>query len=232
MILHVFDSRVPWSQVDVLVIIDSLARIFDSDAKVRDVIKKLIFTVFNGKWSFGWTSQENPFRRSFSFSAADVLCFIKHAFKPCPFVIDLLISPEFFIALNNLTLMVFKLGSYKYTSTIKPRYFDIHIEALHLSDYHFALHAVNGKIHLCMFANMKWILLVTAVNRTVLSLLCSLLKLSKHYSSVLIVAPRITDIIREYEFWWIGKPLIWNCCEARRYYWQVWIDDTRDSGRL
>ena len=56
--LQVFDSRILRIQVDVLFVIERFARIFDTHAKVRDVVISFIFifTIFNSIGSFDWTS--------------------------------------------------------------------------------------------------------------------------------------------------------------------------------
>ena len=45
-ILQVFDSHVSWIQVDVQLIVYSLARISDTHAKVRAIVIKFVFTIF------------------------------------------------------------------------------------------------------------------------------------------------------------------------------------------
>jgi len=42
MVFQVFDCRVAWSQVDFPLVVDSLARIFDSQPKVFDVVGETI----------------------------------------------------------------------------------------------------------------------------------------------------------------------------------------------
>jgi len=51
-------------------VVYSLTRIFDVDAKVGDVVIKIIFLNFDYIGAFDWTSDEHPPRRSFCLCAA------------------------------------------------------------------------------------------------------------------------------------------------------------------
>ena len=61
---------------------------------------------------------------------------------------------------------------------------DIHIEALHLSEYHFIFYLVNCLGFINETSGLKQIYFIAAVCLTILSHLCSLFKFSKHYSSI------------------------------------------------
>ena len=73
MIFEVFDSCVVWTQENIQLVVDGLARIFHIHAKVRDVVIAVIFTIFNYIGSFDWTSQGYPFRLLISLLAAHLI---------------------------------------------------------------------------------------------------------------------------------------------------------------
>jgi hypothetical protein len=43
-----------------LVVVYSLARVFDMHSKVRDIFLMIVFTVFNTKKALDWTSNKQP----------------------------------------------------------------------------------------------------------------------------------------------------------------------------
>ena len=218
-ILEVFFSRVAWSQVDVQqLVVCSLTRIFDTHSKVGDVVVILIFTIFNGVGSFYWTSHRNPFRKRVCRSAAHVWLFLGQALPLKIRPISLYFIKVFFNALNYLTFMVFKLDSWKYTSliwqNIPVRNMNVHIESLHLSDYHFTFDLVICKLINYIMTSLKHIIYISTLW---LAILCSLFKFSKHYSAIFSITNCIIIIIRESDFWERRKPIIWKCCEFRCY---------------
>ena len=72
-IFEVFDSCVGRTQVNIQLVVDGLARIFHIHAKVRDVVIKVITTIFNYIGSFDWTSQGYPLRLLISLLAAHLV---------------------------------------------------------------------------------------------------------------------------------------------------------------
>ena len=70
MVLEVFDGFVLWIQVNIPLVVESLARIFDVKAKVRDVIVLIIFTILHYIGPLDWTTDGYPSRRRFCLSAA------------------------------------------------------------------------------------------------------------------------------------------------------------------
>ena len=108
-ILEVLDNPISRVKVDIQLVVNSLARIFNIYAKVRDVIIIIIATVFNDVRSFDWTSKGCPIRRSFCLFSTDI-CYVTRIKQHCKIVpIDLLIV--FFINLYNLFLLVSKRDS-------------------------------------------------------------------------------------------------------------------------
>ena len=71
MVLEVFDSFVLRIQVNIPLVVESLARIFDVKAKVRDVIVVFISMILHYIGPLDWTSDEHPSRRCTCLSAAD-----------------------------------------------------------------------------------------------------------------------------------------------------------------
>ena len=69
-ILEVFDGPIGRIYVYVQLVIESLARIFDVKAKVRDVVIKLICTIHDCIGALDWTADGYPSRRRFCLSAA------------------------------------------------------------------------------------------------------------------------------------------------------------------
>ena len=137
-ILQVFDSRIPRIQVDATLVVDSLARIFDTHTKIRDVVVRFIFAIFNSIWSFDGASDWNISWTHICLKAAYVWCFTSHSLK---LGINITSSKVLFPTLYYLMLMVFKLDSWKDKPLIKLILFknstNILIVALDLSDYYF-----------------------------------------------------------------------------------------------
>ena len=72
MILQVFHSRMTRHQVDVQLVIESLTRILNIQAKVNDIVLNSICNVYNDIGSFDWTWNGNPSGRSICLCAAYV----------------------------------------------------------------------------------------------------------------------------------------------------------------
>jgi len=60
--LHIFDSCMCRVHVNILLVVNSLARILDIHAKIRNIIICDIFILSNDIGSFDWASEECPFR--------------------------------------------------------------------------------------------------------------------------------------------------------------------------
>ena len=71
-IFQVFDSRIGRSKVDTQFVVFSLARIFNTHAKVRYMVVIIILTIFNDIGSFDWTYQGYPPRLNVCLNAAHV----------------------------------------------------------------------------------------------------------------------------------------------------------------
>ena len=214
-----------------------LARIFDKQAKVRNVFIRTIFTVFNGIGSLDWTYHGNPSRWLFCFKATYVWCFVWHTLKATPRTPSISITNSFKIFLPviyNLTSMVFKLDSWKYISPIIIRttqLIHILIEALHLCDDHFTFYLKSFVLFMSLKTNFECILFIFTVCHAILGLLCSLLKWIKNYCSIILLRTLIKKvfIIREFECWVSRHPGIWECCEVGGYQWISGFYDTRDK---
>jgi hypothetical protein len=61
-IFEVFDGPIGWIQVNIKLVVESLARIFDENAKVRDVVEFSIRTIFDYEGSLDWTNHGYPSR--------------------------------------------------------------------------------------------------------------------------------------------------------------------------
>ena len=68
--LEVFDGPIGRIQVNIQLVIESLARIFDVKAKVRDVVIIPICTILDCIGALDWTADNYPSRRRFCLSAA------------------------------------------------------------------------------------------------------------------------------------------------------------------
>ena len=161
MVLQVFDRSVTRSQVDVQLIVYSLARIFNIDPKVRDIVLVVIlsgrFIIMNDIGSFDRPSHQNPFRRCTYVSTAHFWYFIDH---DRIWSIQNLSTIEFFSAFNYLSFMVFELHSWKYSSKIvrlATIWMNNNIlkEAFHLSDDHFAFYLERSPLKDVIMSNMK-----------------------------------------------------------------------------
>ena len=138
----VFNGPFVRIEANIQMVIESLAGIFDTHAKVRDIILSSILTIFNQKGSLNWTFDGCPTRRSIALSAV---------------YIDLYLSG------GQLTLIIICFGVFDYSiSAVSERdsyknpsriisltpfpiiviNFDTLIEALHRSDYDFTLNLV------------------------------------------------------------------------------------------
>ena len=69
-ILEVSDGSIDRTYIDFQLVIESLARILDIQAKVRHIVLIVIFTIFNNIGAFDWTSHKIPFRRHISLNTA------------------------------------------------------------------------------------------------------------------------------------------------------------------
>jgi len=70
MILEVFDSPIGRIYVNVQLVIESLARIFDVKTKVRDIVVNPTRTILDYIRPLNWTADRYPSRRRFCLSAA------------------------------------------------------------------------------------------------------------------------------------------------------------------
>ena len=61
-ILQVFDSLSGRIKVNIQLVVNSLARIFDTQSKIRDIVMCSICTILNDIGSFDWPSQGYPSR--------------------------------------------------------------------------------------------------------------------------------------------------------------------------
>jgi hypothetical protein len=62
-ILEVFDSSIGRIEVNSQLVIESLARILDIQAKIRDVVVLIILTILHQIGTLDWTSDEHLFWR-------------------------------------------------------------------------------------------------------------------------------------------------------------------------
>jgi len=69
-ILQVFNGLMLQVQENIMLVIYSLTRIINIHAKVRDVVLRIIYTVFNYVEALYWTYDEHPSRRCICLSAA------------------------------------------------------------------------------------------------------------------------------------------------------------------
>jgi hypothetical protein len=69
-ILEIFDGPIGRIYVNVQLVIESMARIFDVKAKVRDIVLYIIFTILLYVRPLDWTTDGYPSRRRFCLSAA------------------------------------------------------------------------------------------------------------------------------------------------------------------
>ena len=68
--LEVFDGPIGRIEVNIQLVIESLARIFHVKAKVRDVVIDAICTILHYIGPLDWTADGYPSRRRFCLSAA------------------------------------------------------------------------------------------------------------------------------------------------------------------
>jgi len=69
-VFEVFDGPIGRIQVNIQLIVESLTRIVDENAKVRDVVVFSIRTIFDYEGSLDWTNHGYPSRRFVCLSTA------------------------------------------------------------------------------------------------------------------------------------------------------------------
>jgi len=135
---EVFNGSIVRIEVNIQMVIESLAGIFDTHAKVRDIILSSILTIFNQKGSLNWTFDGCPTRRSIALSAEYIELYLSGG------LLTLIITC--FGVIDYLIFAVFERHSYENSSLVMSFFtpnriliinFDTLIEALHRSDYDF-----------------------------------------------------------------------------------------------